>query len=203
MLNYNKMDEVLINLETQADNLKSLSETQTHFENALDKLSQNLNEIQIEREQVEQLVKSVEGLENTHKAIDDKIETVLQDYKKLHSSFEYIELELKKNTSAVNEIQSDLNKEINGLYTSFTKMQGELNNAINSLSTSLTDIHSELQKDLQEINSISSENNNKLSIIQNELESSKRSNKNLAIGIFVGVGISIVTLVLSVIGMFI
>lgn len=119
MLNYNKMDEVLNNLETQADSLKMLSKTQVQFENALSELAQILenialliNNIKAERKDAEILVDSVEKLEAAHNAIEVKIETVLQDYKKVHSSFEYIELELKKNTSAVAEIQRELEKDL-------------------------------------------------------------------------------------------
>lgn len=119
MLNYDKMDEVLNNLEAQADDLKKLSKTQEQFENALNDLAhtienitQILNNIKVERENIEKLVESVEKLETAHQSIETKIETVLQDYKKVHSSFEYIELELKKNTAAVAEIQSELKKDL-------------------------------------------------------------------------------------------
>lgn len=167
MLNYNKMDEVLNNLEAQVDNFKSLSSVQEKFEGALSELSQSLAAIKIEREQVERLVNSITELETTHKEIDGKIETVLQDYKKLHSSFEYLELELKKNIAIVNDIQNDI------------------------------------KKGTQDSNNFFTENKNQMSKLQDELSNSKRNNKKLITSIFAGIGISILTLILSIVGLFI
>ena len=107
MLNYNKMDEVLNNLETQVDNFKNIVEIQARLEGVLGELSQVHSEIKNEREKSERFVVSVEGLESAHKAIDDKIETALQDYKGIHSNIELIEAEIEKNASEISELQSE------------------------------------------------------------------------------------------------
>ena len=109
MLNYDKMDEVLNNLDGAADSLKQVSELQAKFDKALDEVQEAVTGIKTENTNVERLIGAVKELSLTHKSISDKIETILQDYKKLHSAFEYLELELKKNASAVNEIQKELN----------------------------------------------------------------------------------------------
>lgn len=109
MLNYDKMDEVLDNLDKAADSLKQVSELQTKFDNALGGVQKTIDEIKTENANVERMIAAVQELSLTHKSISDNIETILQDYKKLHSAFEYLELELKKNASAVNEVQKELN----------------------------------------------------------------------------------------------
>lgn len=144
------MDEILNNLETQADGLKSLSKLQESFENALGDLSQVVKDIQTERENVEKIADSIKDLESIHASTDRKIETVLQDYKKLHSSFEYMELELRKNASLLEDNCNELKKEI--------------------------------QEGVANIN---------------------KRNKKITIGVFVGIGFSITTFVLSIVGLLI
>ena len=59
MLNYNKMDEVLNNLETQVDNFKNIVEIQARLEGVLGELSQVHSEIKNEREKCQQTSESV------------------------------------------------------------------------------------------------------------------------------------------------
>lgn len=144
------MDEILNNLETQADGLKSLSKLQEAFENALGDLSQVVKDIQTERENVEKIADSIKELESIHASTDSNIETVLHDYKKLHSSFEYMELELRKNASLLEDNRNELKKEI--------------------------------QEGVANIN---------------------KHNKKITMGVFVGIGFSITTFVLSIVGLLI
>ena len=150
MINYNKMDEVLNNLERQAEDLRSLSKEQEAFEKALGELSQLHKDIQTEREKVETIADAIKNIESAHASIDRNIETVLQDYKKLHSSFEYLELELRKNACLMGEVQDKLKNEI--------------------------------QEGVKNVN--------------------KRNNR-IAIGVYIGVGFSIATFILAIVGLLI
>ena len=135
MLNYNKMDEVLNNLETQVDNFKNIVEIQARLEGVLGELSQVHSEIKNEREKSERFVVSVEGLESAHKAIDDKIETALQDYKEIHSNIELIEVEM--NASEISELQSESKRSLQEIYSLSVKNEKALStieNKINSFS---------------------------------------------------------------------
>lgn len=137
MLNYNKMDEVLNNLETQVDNFKNIVEIQARLEGVLGELSQAHSEIKNEREKSERFVVSVEGLESAHKAIDDKIETALQDYKEIHSNIELIEAEIEKNASEISELQSESKRSLQEIYSLSVKNEKALStieNKINSFS---------------------------------------------------------------------
>ena len=112
MLNYEKMDEVIDDLGKCAENLQELSAIQEKFDEALGQLSETVKEIGNERESVERIQSAFEDVQNTYRSIDANIATVLQDYKKLHSAFEYIELELKKNDSALREMHDGLEKSL-------------------------------------------------------------------------------------------
>ena len=81
MLNYNKMDEVLNNLETQVDNFKNIVEIQARLEGVLGELSQVHSEIKNEREKSERFVVSVEGLESAHTAIKNQFSNHLSKRK--------------------------------------------------------------------------------------------------------------------------
>ena len=196
MLNYDKMDEVLDNLEACADNLKNFSQTQTQFDKALEALSLTFNQIKEEKAKIEELIASVKQIEDTHNSIDEKIAVVLQDYKKLHSSFEYLELELKKNTAAISEINNALTKD---LQAKFEQLESKFTEQTSAVSKILYD----LKNDLQAVNALAVENKNAIHNVESELSDSKRRNKGLKMAVFAGIGISIITLVVSIVGLFI
>ena len=76
-------------------------------------------------------------MESAHKAIDDKIETALQDYKEIHSNIELIEAEIEKNASEISELQSESKRSLQEIYSLSVKNEKALStieNKINSFS---------------------------------------------------------------------
>ena len=104
MLDYNKMDEVLKNLDVSAKNLKSTSQVHEKLEKAEKDLKEVLGELQKEREGLQASVDIMDEFGQDHKILREKVENVLADYKLLKAGYDFLEMELKKTNSNLEEL---------------------------------------------------------------------------------------------------
>ena len=96
MINYNEMEKVIQDLNNYVEKLQKTTESQKKIDDSLvqlEKIKANINEIQ---ETIKNYTESIKGIESNHKVLNSQVEEVLQDYKKLHSAFELLDIELKK-----------------------------------------------------------------------------------------------------------
>ena len=177
MLDYNKMDEVLKNLDVSAKNLKSTSEVHEKLEKAEKDLKEALGELQKEREGLQASVDIMDEFGQDHKILREKVENVLADYKLLKSSYDFLEMELKKTNSNLEE----LDDKFEDMKTSFKL----------------------IEKGLEEVNGVCRRNGLLLNNIKTEQEDAKAKNKTLKSLAITGMLFAFGCLVMSVVGIFI
>ena len=99
MINYGEMDKVIERLNSSALEVEKLTKTQEQIKAAEEKLMESKAEIEALtsnfNEETKETKLALERIEEEHIAINAKMDEVLGDYKKLHSSFEFIEISLK------------------------------------------------------------------------------------------------------------
>ncbi|PWM73353.1 MAG: hypothetical protein DBX59_05155 [Bacillota bacterium] len=108
MLNYDKMNSVLDNLDSCAESLSSIVDTQKTLETLSNKVESTISELKQNSNNIQEYTNSVAILEKAHFDISNKIDNVMQDYQKLHSAFEYLEIELKKTNSVLDTVKTEL-----------------------------------------------------------------------------------------------
>ena len=175
MLNYDKMDSVLQNLDDCVENMKNVSETQEKLEDALTKIETVVSELRESKTAMTTSVEAIEKIEKTHEDISLNIEAVLQDYKKIHSAFEFVELELKKTSSSIESLKAEIIEKLD-----------EANKQVKITRETLVErIETAKNEGLQHFNEVSENNHNKLMK-----------------GIYVSIGISACAVILLLIGLF-
>lgn len=90
------MDKVIEDLNNYVNKLQKTAESQKRLDETIDellKIKTNVKEIE---NTINDYTNSIQTLEQKHDVIKSQFATVLQDYKKLHSAFELLEIELKK-----------------------------------------------------------------------------------------------------------
>ncbi len=115
MLNYDKMDDVLKNLDECVDDIKEISKTQETLEGIALKMNEAIFQINDTKNIILKNVENIELIEKKHEDIERNIESVLQDYKKIHSAFEYVEIETKKTTAQLEALKINQEEKIDGL----------------------------------------------------------------------------------------
>ena len=134
MLNYDKMDEVLNNLDKYANEVKSVSETQEKLDNTISKIDQTISNLNETKGTITSSAKTLENIENVHNKIEEDIVTVLQNYKKTNSAFEYLELELKNIRASLDSIKEEQAKVFEKIENSIKKNAESQNESIKSAS---------------------------------------------------------------------
>lgn len=115
MIDYKEMDNVVKQLNLYIDKIEKFTQTQEKLNISISEIDKIKNEILVTKEDIkkfEELVgdytQAIKDLENQHNIIKSQFDTVLRDYKNLHSSYELLEIELKKVDSKI----EDCNKNI-------------------------------------------------------------------------------------------
>lgn len=96
MIDYKEMEKVIQDLNNYVEKLQKTSETQKKLDESIEELVKIKESIKDIEKAVGQYTKFLEELESKHDTIKSQFDTVLQDYKKLHSAFELLDIELKK-----------------------------------------------------------------------------------------------------------
>lgn len=96
MIDYKSMEKVIQDLNNYVDRLHETVKTQEKLDGTIEILVNLKNKIEEYNNEVCQYTKKIEVLEEQHGFIKNQFETVLYDYKKLHSAFELLDIELKK-----------------------------------------------------------------------------------------------------------
>ena len=96
MIDFKEMDKVVKDLNNYVEKLQKTEETQKQLMETIKELGEIKNSITNSENSINLNTKNIEELEKTHEAIKLQFDSVLQDYKKLHSAFELIDIELKK-----------------------------------------------------------------------------------------------------------
>ncbi|MBR4002811.1 MAG: hypothetical protein IKI95_01910 [Clostridia bacterium] len=96
MIDYKEMEKVIQNLNLYVEKMQKISDSQqkmSEFVEELNRIKENIGLVEVS---LNKYTKSIEELESKHETIKSQIDTVLQDYKKLHSTFELLDIRLKK-----------------------------------------------------------------------------------------------------------
>ncbi len=115
MIDYKEMDNVVKQLNLYIDKIEKFTQTQEKLNISISEIDKIKNEILVTKEDIkkfEELVgdytQSIKDLENQHNIIKSQFDTVLRDYKNLHSSYELLEIELKKVDSKIDDCNKDI-----------------------------------------------------------------------------------------------
>lgn len=128
MIDYKSMDNVIINLNHFADKLQKTVETQQKLNQVIDEVALIRDDVKKTEEVIEKYTISIKELEDEHNILNNQIEVILQDYKKLHSSFEFFEIELKKINEfnvEFKERQIDLIESTKGIETQIAELKSQ------------------------------------------------------------------------------
>ena len=187
-------------------NLQGAIDTQAEkiLTNTLKEIDEVLLDLRSLEGSIVESARVIKQIEDAHAGIDKKIETILQDYKKIHSAFEIVELELKKTASAIDSVKIEMvalldetNKKNITLYQSLSsniesvkaEMIEKLNEANKQVKitreTLVERIETAKNEGLQHFNEVSENNHNKLMK-----------------GIYVSIGLSACAVILSMISLF-
>lgn len=96
MINYNDMENVIQALNIYVDKMQNIADTQKKLDEAKAELSEVKTKIANSELKIEKYTEIIINLETKHDYIKSQFETVLQDYIKLHSAFELLNIEIKK-----------------------------------------------------------------------------------------------------------
>lgn len=96
MIDYKEMENVIQALNEYVLKLQKISSTQQKLDDSIKEFITIKSHMEIIKETIDKYTKTIETLENKHEDIKSQFDTVLQDYKKLHSAFELLDIELKK-----------------------------------------------------------------------------------------------------------
>jgi chromosome segregation ATPase len=105
MIDYKEMERVIQDLNSYVEKLHKTEETQKMLGDTINQLAELCNNIGYAENKIEQYTKVIVELESTHDVIKSQFDTVLQDYKKLHSAFELLDIELKKSNAKYEGLQ--------------------------------------------------------------------------------------------------
>lgn len=115
MIDYKEMDNVVKQLNLYIDKIEKFTQTQEKLNISISEIDKIKNEILVTKEDIkkfEELVgdytQAIKDLENQHDIIKSQFDTVLRDYKNLHSSYELLEIELKKVDSKIDGCNKDI-----------------------------------------------------------------------------------------------
>ena len=115
MIDYKEMDNVVKQLNLYLDKIEKFTQTQEKLNISISEIDKIKNEILVTKEDIkkfEELVgdytQAIKDLENQHNIIKSQFDTVLRDYKNLHSSYELLEIELKKVDSKIDGCNKDI-----------------------------------------------------------------------------------------------
>ena len=108
MIDYKEMENVIQNLNNYVEKLKNINETQSKLDNTIAELIKIQETIQNFKDIINDYSKNINELENRHNDIKSQFDTVLQDYKKLHSAFELLDIELKKLNTRQENVEKSL-----------------------------------------------------------------------------------------------
>lgn len=115
MIDYKEMDNVVKQLNLYIDKIEKFTQTQEKLNISISEIDKIKNEILVTKEDIkkfEELVgdytQAIKDLENQHNIIKSQFDTVLRDYKNLHSSYELLEIELKKIDSKIDGCNKDI-----------------------------------------------------------------------------------------------
>ena len=96
MINYNEMEKVIQDLNNYVEKIQKTTESQKRIDESVEQLEKIKESIKEFANNVKQYTDSLQGIESKHETLITQFDTVLQDYRKLHSAFELIDIELKK-----------------------------------------------------------------------------------------------------------
>ena len=122
MINYNEMEKVIQDLNNYVEKIQKTTESQKRIDESveqLEKIKESISEI---ADNIKQYTDSIQGIESKHETLNSQVDIVLQDYKKLHSAFELLDIELKK-INAKNESFENLLQATKGEIENIEKSQ--------------------------------------------------------------------------------
>lgn len=209
MLDYNKMDNVLKNLEDATQNMKSVTELQEYLKGQICVLDEVRKEIEQSNISISNMLSIQEkgftnheeclhDIEERHKELNDKIDRVFEDYKKLNSAFELLELGLKRNVALIEDVK--------GVADNGKKILDEHTISLSSIKSTVEEIDKTLKElDLRIQNTERSlfEILKEIEIINKEISIVKKQNKGLICGMIIGGVFIVATFVISLIGLFV
>ena len=136
MIDYNEMEKVIKNLNEYVSKVQQMSKVQGKLDETLSGVSNIAESLSQIDNDLKDYSTTIAELEDKHRIITSQFDTVLQDYKKLHSSFELLDIELKKITlqnedfnNALTDIKMRSQSILDSLHD-YTKAQA---NAINKI----------------------------------------------------------------------
>ena len=205
------MEKVIQDLNNYVEKLQKNAETQKKLDESIEELIRIKENVKSIENTVDTYTKTLKEIENKHDTISNQFASVLQDYKKLHSAFELLDIELKK-INAKNENFENLlldfkatqqevsEKTINEINK--TKVQNQV--GFDKTQTLIQDIYEQINTKLIELEI---KNNTLLEILQDsKVEILELQNKNMKknkIWFSVLTGIAGLILVLTIVGLFI
>ena len=152
MINYNEMEKVIQDLNNYVEKIQKTTESQKRIDESVEQLEKIKESIKEFANNVKQYTDSLQGIESKHETLITQFDTVLQDYRKLHSAFELIDIELKK--ISVNnenfekkllETKSELEKLTNITTCGFNSTQEAINEKSSLFEKQLLETKSELE----------------------------------------------------------
>ena len=190
MLDYNKMDNVLKNLEDTTQNMKSVTELQEYLKEQISSLNEVKKEIEESNTSISNMLSIQEkgfidheeclhDIEERHKDLNDKIDRVFEDYKKLNSAFELLELGLKRNAALIEDVK--------GVADNGKKILDEHSGMLSEIKVALDNLAKVLDEHTISLSSIKS--------------TVRKQNKGLICGMIIGGVFIVATFVISLIGL--
>ncbi len=192
MIDYNEMEKVIQNLNKYVEKLQKTSEVQNKLDESIEELVKIQENIENIKNEVGQYTTSLEKLESTHDTIKAQLDTILHDYKNLHSAFELLDIELKK----INSQNANFEKSLKDLESLAKAICDEVPN-IQIAQESILEHQKELDKNLE--NNFSTSHSNQTTILEQQ-ELFAKENKTWFKVLF---GFVFVIAILTIIGFFI
>lgn len=160
MIDYKEMEKVIQNLNNYVEKLKNINETQSKLDDTILELIKIRDSIQNVKTTIDGYSKNIVELENRHNDIKTQIDTVLQDYKKLHSAFELLDIELKK----LNTRQESLEK----ILLDINELTKVINKTVSQITLAEENILKSQQEDFKNLKALTTDNFAKVLEIQEE-----------------------------------
>lgn len=112
MIDLNEMKTTLEKVNEYIDKLQSMTEIQNILKTQAEHLAEAESRLLMIMQSIDDFNRISSSLENKYKDIDTKMNEILEDYRKVHSSFEYVELELKKFTELQQNTKAQLENDV-------------------------------------------------------------------------------------------
>lgn len=126
MINYDEMQKVIGDLNEYVEKMEAISETQKKLDCIVGEIGALKTSISEIEKTCGDYTSTITAILSTHNALETQVERVAEDYKKLHSSFELIEIELKKFDAKIETSSAAIQSRVESMNECIMKMASEI-----------------------------------------------------------------------------